>query len=307
MKLHFGLALATVAVTISLFGCGGSGGSSSTVSRILVADGTRLVQMDNMSGSGWATFGSPGSGVGQFTFPAGIAVDSLGRIYVADYFNDRIVRINDITGAGWTTFGTAGSGVGQFDGVAKIAIDSLDRIYVTDQSNNRVVRIDDMSGAGWVAFGSAGAGTGQFNTAGGIAVSSTFQIYVSDAVGHRVVRFDDMTGSGWVSLGTSGSGVGQFMFPVDIAVDNSGHTLITDRDLGLIQTNGMTTTGWTTISLPSDECQGASYFGGKIYTVGQNTMQLKRFNSIAGAGLVSFGSSGTGVDQFTNPSDVLVR
>ena len=68
-----------------------------------------------MTGAGWTSFGTEGSGVNQFNFPAGTFVTAGGQIFVADRNNDRIVRINDMTGAGWTSFGTVGSGVNQFN------------------------------------------------------------------------------------------------------------------------------------------------------------------------------------------------
>ena len=59
-------------------------------------------------------FGIAGSGTGQFREPRGIAVDALGRLYVADFRNHRIVRINDMTGAGWRSLGSEGAEVNQF-------------------------------------------------------------------------------------------------------------------------------------------------------------------------------------------------
>ena len=94
---------------------------------IVIADGERLVQMDDMAGTNWLAYGSQGSGVGHFNGPTGIAVDSHKRIYVADYFNDRIVRIDNLSGAGWVSLGTAGNGVKQFQNPYKIAIDKNDR------------------------------------------------------------------------------------------------------------------------------------------------------------------------------------
>ncbi len=72
--------------------------------RIYVADmgNGRIVRVNDMTGAGWTTLGTPGTGVHQFNKPLGVFVDGAGRIYVADLDNSRIVRMNDMTGAGWT-------------------------------------------------------------------------------------------------------------------------------------------------------------------------------------------------------------
>ena len=44
----------------------------------------------------FASFGSAGSGDGQFNQPVGVTVDSAGNVWVADTFNNRIV---ELTGA----------------------------------------------------------------------------------------------------------------------------------------------------------------------------------------------------------------
>jgi len=74
--------------------------------RIYVADQAagRIVRMDDMDGTGWVTFGTTGSGRGEFKEPSGIAVDAAGRIFVVDSRNARIVRVDDMSGAGWIEF-----------------------------------------------------------------------------------------------------------------------------------------------------------------------------------------------------------
>jgi DNA-binding beta-propeller fold protein YncE len=67
-----------------------------------------------MSGTNWTTYGTSGTGTGQFQEPGGIVVDSANKIYIADTANDRIVRIDDMSGTNWTTLGTWGTGEGTF-------------------------------------------------------------------------------------------------------------------------------------------------------------------------------------------------
>jgi DNA-binding beta-propeller fold protein YncE len=58
---------------------------------IYVADSSNnRVQVFNSSGVFQSTFGSFGSGNGQFISPSGIAVGSGGSIYVTDNNNDRV-------------------------------------------------------------------------------------------------------------------------------------------------------------------------------------------------------------------------
>ena len=48
------------------------------------------IQEFTSSGNYITQWGSEGSGPGQFYYPAGVAVDATGHIYVADTDNDRI-------------------------------------------------------------------------------------------------------------------------------------------------------------------------------------------------------------------------
>src|SRR5579864_7453020 len=163
-----GTAQAISGVTYQAFGTGGAAAVGTTAynsayTPFYYSDSEQILRADNLQGTNQITYGSQGSGVGQFYGAYGIALDSQGRIYVADTYNCRVVRIDDMKGTNWTTFGgTCGSGQKQFYDPMGIAVDSLGRIYVLDGSNSRVVRIDDMTGANWTTFGTSGTGVNQF-------------------------------------------------------------------------------------------------------------------------------------------------
>jgi DNA-binding beta-propeller fold protein YncE len=82
-------------------------------------------------------FGSYGTGDGQFDSPYGIAVDSLGNIYVSDSNNSCIGKFTN-KGDSIAKWGTYGTSDGQFDSPHGIAVDSSGNVYVADSNNNRI-------------------------------------------------------------------------------------------------------------------------------------------------------------------------
>jgi hypothetical protein len=86
-------------------------------------------------------YGKPGSGVGNFQFPKGVAADENGNVYIADTGNNRIVHLfNPKDRLQWVqTLGDAGNKGGNFNSPEGIAIDSKNRLYVADTKNNRIL------------------------------------------------------------------------------------------------------------------------------------------------------------------------
>jgi DNA-binding beta-propeller fold protein YncE len=158
-------------------------------------------------------FGQDGSEPGAFRRPQGIAVDSQGRIYVADTENHRIQRFDPETfrltekkpsfvwgsrcllrtGAGCLDPDGGGPlvpGDGQFDGPTDIAIDATGNIYVVDSGNHRIQKFDS-TGRFLGKWGTRGSGDGQFETPIGIALDGSGKfVYVTDKGNHRIQKFD---------------------------------------------------------------------------------------------------------------------
>ncbi|MDE1764418.1 MAG: PEFG-CTERM sorting domain-containing protein, partial [Thaumarchaeota archaeon] len=80
-------------------------------------------------------WGSMGTGNGQFNSPQGIAVDSVGDVYVTDTGNYRVEKFTS-TGQFITKFGTLGTNNGQFGAPSGIVVDSSGDVYVSDASED---------------------------------------------------------------------------------------------------------------------------------------------------------------------------
>ena len=213
---------------------------------------SQVVFTDDLSGTNEVKFGSTGTGKNQFYGPHGIALDSRGRIYVADGYNARIVRMDDMNGTNWTTFGTYGSGAHQFSyATADIAIDSQGRIYVVDTGNGRIDRFDDMNGTNWVTLGTPGSGTNQFIGPSGIALDAAGNIYVADTGNSRIVQMADMNGTNWTTLHQSPNINGyiySFGSPAHVAIDPLGRIVVGDGN-NAVRVDNMTGASWTTLGL----------------------------------------------------------
>ena len=185
----------------------------------------------------WGQFGQPSPDApgseNSFWGPRGIAVDSDGRVFVADTGNKRIV-VFDSNGNYLTEFGSGGFDPGQFDEPVGIAIGSDGTAYVTDTWNQRIqsfVRIE--SGDGSVSFEpllqwDVNGWFGQsLDNKPFIAVDANSHVFVTDPEGYRVIEFTS-SGEFVRTWGDFGEGLEQFGLPSGIAVDSQGYVWVTD-------------------------------------------------------------------------------
>lgn len=117
-------------------------------------------------------FGGPGSELGQFNSPCGVAVDAAGNIYVADWGNRRVQVIQ-----------SSGHIVQWPIACQTIAVDAFGNVYTASPN---VHHVDVYSSAG--AF-EMSIGEGLFSYPIGIAADASGNVFVLDNASCTVTRF----------------------------------------------------------------------------------------------------------------------
>ncbi len=197
--------------------------------------------------------GSPGSvnatgSSARFSFPASVAVDTSGRVYVADANNFTVRKITPAgvvsTLAGWAGHPGSADGRGQtarFTFPQGVAVDGAGNVYVADTNNDTIRKINP-GGAVSTLAGSPGMngsadGTGsaaRFFAPRGVAVDTAGKIYVADN-GNDTIRSITTTGSVTTLAGLASSGsadgtgsAARFYSPSGAAVDSAGNVYVGD-------------------------------------------------------------------------------
>ena len=187
----------------------------------------------------------------EFSYPAGVAVDTSGNVYVVDSYNSRVRKIatNGLitTVAGNGTRGFAGNGVAatsaELDFPQGIAVDRAGNLYIADTNNCRIRKVSGgiittIAGNGTAGYtGDNGpASSSELNYPYGVAVDSTGNVYIADTL-NNVIRqistsgtISTIAGNGFAGYsGDSGAPTSaQLNFPADLAVDPSGNLYIAD-------------------------------------------------------------------------------
>ncbi|MGA2455744.1 MAG: SMP-30/gluconolactonase/LRE family protein [Solirubrobacteraceae bacterium] len=277
------------------------------------------------------TFGTAGSGNGQFNHPESVAVDSSGNLWVSDYGNSRIEKFSS-SGTFLQAYGSAGSGVDEFSNAWDVAVNQgTNNVYVADTGNNRVEELSSagefVAAIGWgvsdgkaelevcksgCKAGIAGSGNGEFNGPVALAIDSTGDIWVLDSGNNRVEELSS-AGAYMTQFGSKGTGNGQLTEPTGIALDE-GEIYVVDYGNdrveefspsgGYLAQFGSKGSGERQFSYPVSIAVNST--SGDLYVSDAGNSRIEEFTP-AGKFLTEFGSYGSGKGQLNTPTGLAVN
>jgi len=153
-----------------------------------VSDGyanSRVVKFDK-NGKYLTSWGTKGTGPGQFNLPHGIDIDRNRRVYVADAHNSRI-----------QVFDENGRFLDQWPNIWRpdyIMISADQHLWVAAGATDMMLKYD-LNGKLLEAWGKPGAGPGEFHDIHGFSVDALGTFYAAEAAGGRTQKFTPKPGA----------------------------------------------------------------------------------------------------------------
>jgi hypothetical protein len=293
MSLYFGTLAGTAGSTGSTDATGSAarfndpyGVAVDTAGNVFVADwGNHTIRKVTSAGVVTTLAGTAGSfgstdGTGsaaRFKGHTGVAVDTAGNVFVADYNNHTIRKVTS-AGVVTTLAGTAGifgstdatGSAARFYWPFGVAVDTAGNVFVTDRSNHTIRKVTSAgvvttlagtpgSSGGTDATGSAA----RFFNPSGISVDTAGNLFVADYLNHTIRK---VTSAGVVTTlaGTAGSSgstdatgsAARFFNPSGISVDTAGNVFVADRTNHVVRK--VTSTGVVTTEAGLAGSQGSN-------------------------------------------------
>jgi uncharacterized protein (TIGR03437 family) len=203
--------------------------------------------------------GDNGPAISAQVFTTGVAVDSMGNLYIADTYNNRIRKVSN--GVITTVAGNGTGGYGGDNGPATsaqvgepfgVAVDAAGNLYIADTVNGRIRKVSNgviTTVAGGVnVVNDNGPATGaQLNQPQGVAVDAAGNLYIADSNRLRKVSngvIATVAGGGSVADDSGPPTASELWSPGGVAVDGAGAVYIADTSNNRVRkvSNGVIST-----------------------------------------------------------------
>jgi sugar lactone lactonase YvrE len=159
--------------------------------------------------------------------PEGIAVDSLGNLYIADSGNKRLVYLPYVGSWDLSLAGTLGSNLSS---PSAVAVDAVGNVYVADAGSGKVYELTVPLTAGTQTTVVSG-----YSSPSGLAVDASGALFVVDQGNKKVWRIPNLSGTlnSSNALNVTGQlnalGTPVIADPYGVALDKSGNAYVTDN------------------------------------------------------------------------------
>ncbi|MDM8522467.1 SBBP repeat-containing protein [Desulfococcaceae bacterium HSG8] len=208
--------------------------------------------ISTVAGDGTRGFGGDGGPAtsASLYYPIGVAFDSAGNLFIADWYNHRIRKVDATTGNISTVAGNGTGGSGGDGGPATsanlnepigVTFDSAGNLFIADYKNNRIRKVDATTGN--ISTGGSGGDGGPATSASlyyptGVVFDNAGNLFIADQWNHRIRKVDATTGNISTVAGNDTGGVGgdggpatsaNLHNPTGVVFDNAGNLLISDR------------------------------------------------------------------------------
>lgn len=172
-----------------------------------------------------------------YNIPTGVAVDSSGDVFVADFYNYEVREILAVNGKipSSPTINTIGSG---FDTPSSVAIDGSGNVFVADQGYSAVYEV--LKAGGYTTVKTLGGG---FLNPTGVALDGIGNVYVADFNNNAVKQIPPgcVVSTCVTTLG------GGFTKPYGVAIDSNANVFVTDSGNSAVK-EILAVGGYTTIN-----------------------------------------------------------
>jgi len=201
--------------------------------------------VSTLAGSGDSAFADGVGTAASFARPCGVAVDTNGYVYVADFANHRIRKISPtgvvttFAGSGRRNYNNGTGTAASFNCPSGVAVDASGNVFVADSRNNQIRKItasgivSTYAGSG-VSGNSNGVGTDVlFAIPTDVAVDNSGNVYVADLYNNCIRKINPsrvVTTLAGTSFGFS-NGINtqaSFSYPVSISADRYGNVYVAD-------------------------------------------------------------------------------
>ncbi len=252
-----------------------------------------------------ATWGTYGSGPGQFDRPVNVAVAPDGSVYTLELGNSRIQRFSS-AGGYLTQWGQQGTGHGQFASPFGLAVGLDGAVYESEDGISRIQKFD-ANGTFILQFGATSGPchrTGLWADADGFFYAARGNCDNAQVGGSAVDKY--------IPLGTLVITLDAYAGnPNNLTGDAKGNLFFVGPDHAYeISTLGILINSFGSIGPPQDQLRNATGIAvdprGIVLVANTGKDRIVAFDPAAGSVIGDFGGTGAGPTQMSGPQAIAV-